>query len=112
MANQSIGKVEIGDIYEDTESGRRVKIGRLSVDQGSNEFFQKPVGRRGRATRLSAEDVATMLSQGKIVCDQQSAKTDLINYIRVLTESRNSVHDAEIERIKTMSRRRCAAPRT
>lgn len=104
MANQSIGKVEIGDIYEDTESGRRVKIGRLSVDQGSNEFFQKPVGRRGRATRLSAEDVATMLSQGKIVCDQQSAKTDLINYIRVLTESRNSVHDAEIERIKNRQR--------
>lgn len=104
MANQSIGKVEIGDIYEDTESGRRVKIGRLSVDQGSNEFFQKPVGMRGRATRLSAEDVATMLSQGKIVCDQQSAKTDLINYIRVLTESRNSVHDAEIERIKNRQR--------
>ena len=100
MANQSIGKVEIGDIYEDTESGRRVKIGRLSVDQGSNEFFQKPVGRRGRATRLSAEDVATMLAQDKIVCDQKSAKTDLINYIRVLTESRNSIHDAEIERIK------------
>ena len=44
MANQSIGKVEIGDIYEDTESGRRVKIGRLSVDQGSNEFFQKGEG--------------------------------------------------------------------
>lgn len=104
MANQSIGKVEIGDIYEDTESGRRVKIGRLFVDQGSNEFFQKPVGRRGRATRLSAEDVATMLSQGKIVCDQQSAKTDLINYIRVLTESRNSIHDAEIERIKNRQR--------
>ena len=104
MANQSIGKVEIGDIYEDTESGRRVKIGRLSVDQGSNEFFQKPVGRRGRATRLSAEDVATMLAQDKIVCDQKSAKTDLINYIRVLTESRNSIHDAEIERIKNRQR--------
>lgn len=95
------GTAELGDIYDYDESSinkRGIYLGRLVIDFGRNEFWQKPPGMK--AVRLSYDDIAFMVANNLIAFDQKGQKSALTQYLMKLEARKEAVEEARIKKIQ------------
>ena len=109
-SKMAMGSVEYGDIYsrlcETSDEGNRVpvlrdgkfvrdqRIGRLVVDFGNDAFWFRPL--RGTASRLSMQDVSSLVANDLIVFDNPSSREPLIRYLMEYDRRAATLKEAEV----------------
>ena len=106
----AMGSVEYGDVYdrlcETSDDGSRVpvvrdgkfvrgqRIGRLVVDFGNDAFWFRPL--RGTASRLSMQDVSSLVANDLIEFDNPASREPLIRYLMEYDRRAATLKEAEV----------------
>ena len=109
-SKMAMGSVEYGDIYsrlcETSDDGNRVpvlregkfvrdqRIGRLAVDFGNDAFWFRPL--RGTASKLSMQDVSSLVANDLIVFDNPASREPLIRYLMEYDRRAATLKEAEV----------------
>lgn len=117
-SKMAMGSVEYGDIYsrlcETSDDGNRVpvlrngkfvrdqRIGRLVVDFGNDAFWFRPL--RGTASKLSMQDVSSLVANDLIVFDNPASRKPLIRYLMEYDRRAATLKEAEVRATESEER--------
>lgn len=104
-----MGSVEYGDVYSKVQGddGRPIHqgekfvrgqvIGRLIIDFGNDEFWMRPI--RGAASRLTFNDLSSLIANDLIEFDQPGYRKQLLQYLVEYNKRRTTLHENEMRRV-------------